>query len=288
MRIVHEASLHETDQGNSFVTLTYRPIDECSIDEREKGLYLPQDGSLSVPKRDEHGRQIQSSHFQAFMKRLRKRSSAKLKFFQCGEYGSLCRHGFNLDEQTCPLCNVGRPHHHAILFNRSFDDLEPYGQAADGRTLYTSPELESIWGYGIVDVSEVNFKSAAYVSRYCLKKVTGEAAEDHYRNISDIGEILTVAPEYATMSNGIGKDWYEKFKQDLWPSDEVPVPGVGVVKKVPRYYEERLKDEDEQLHEEIKFLRQKFRDENADEYTPERLWSKYKVKKAQTNQLIRG
>lgn len=286
MRIVHEASLYD---ANCFVTLTYRDPVNCTASQKAKGFHVPEHGSLSVPVLDENGRQIESSHFQKFMKRLRKaRPGARLKYFHCGEYGSVCRHGLDLDAVECPLCNVGRPHYHAILFNCEFNDLVAYGETPSGETRYTSPELENLWKYGFVDVGGVTFQSAAYTARYIMKKITGDLAEDHYKRITELGEVLTLAPEYASMSQGIGLAWYEKYKSDLWPSDEVPVPGHGVVKKVPRYYEERLKDEDEELHEEIKRLRQVFRCENADEYSSERLMAKYKVKKAQTAQLIRN
>lgn len=276
MRLVHESTLHETTGGNSFITLTYRDPEICTTEELLQEKHIPSDWSL------------QKSHYQKFMKRLRKaRPSSKLKYFHCGEYGNICRHGINLEKVKCPLCNVGRPHYHSILFNCSFSDLEPYGSAPDGRTLYSSPELEKIWGYGHVDVGEVNWQSAAYVARYCLKKINGVNAADHYLAVEHDGTITELEPEYATMSNGLGAQWYEKYKSDLWPSDEVPVVGQGVIKKVPRYYEEKLKAVDEDLHAYIKEKRLEFRMENAHEYTAERLHSKYRVKKAQTSTLLK-
>ena len=62
VRCVHEASLHER---NCFITLTYN-------DEN-----LPSDRSLKM------------KHYQDFMKRLRKRYGEGIRFFHCGEYGSL-------------------------------------------------------------------------------------------------------------------------------------------------------------------------------------------------------
>ena len=73
VRCIHEASLHE---DNCFITLTY------------DDAHLPTDLSLNV------------SHFQKFMKRLRKRFGEGIRFFHCGEYGE----------------NFGRPHYHACLF----------------------------------------------------------------------------------------------------------------------------------------------------------------------------
>ena len=74
VRCMHEASLYE---NNCFITLTYNED------------HIPSDGSL---KKD---------HFQKFMKRLRKKFGAGIRFFHCGEYGA----------------ELSRPHYHAILFN---------------------------------------------------------------------------------------------------------------------------------------------------------------------------
>jgi hypothetical protein len=264
MRIVHESELHRGNHGSCFVTLTYRPED------------MPDDWSLD------------KTHFQKFMKRLRKKlEPRKIKFYHAGEYGSVCKHGIDLEENNCPMCNLGRPHYHACLFNYFPDDLEQYS-TRKGEPVYTSQELTDIWGKGFVDVGKLEFQSAAYVARYVTKKITGDMAEEHYRSVDLEGNVVQLEPEYATMSNGIGAEWYEKYKGDFFPSDEVPVPGTGVIKKVPRYYEEKLKLEDPEMHEEVKANREKFRMEHQEEYTPERLFSKYKVKKAQVGQLRRN
>jgi len=277
-RIVHEASLHEFERGNCFVTLTYRDEVECTYEQLANGYHIPSDWSLH------------KSHFQKFMKRLRKHFAPdKIRFFHCGEYGNRCKHGLDLELVGCPMCNVGRPHYHAILFNCSFDDLEVYSEKL-GEPRYTSPTLEKIWKYGFVDVGEVTFESAAYVARYCLKKVNGVMGDDHYMQTDLDGCASWVAPEYSTMSRrpGIGKEWFDKYSSDCFPSDEVPVPGSGVFKKVPRYYAELFETADPLSYEQIKEMRLKFRKENADEYTPQRLMSKYKVKKAQVNLLKRN
>lgn len=274
MRCVHEASLHELDAGNSFITLTYNDD--------------------NIP----HIWTLNHKHFQDFMKRLRKYfAPQKIMFYMAGEYGDKCPHipiYSSSTVQDCDRCNVGRPHYHAILFNCSFDDLLPVGQT-NGVTHYSSPLLESIWGLGHVQVGDVTFESCAYVARYITKKITGPRADDHYMRVGDYGDCDWVEPEYSSMSRGarkgargIGAEWYEQFKKDLWPYDEVPVPGSGVYKKVPRYYEAILRAEDEGQYESIKEERQKFRRRNAHEYTPERLMAKYKVKKAQVGQLKRG
>lgn len=272
MRCVHECSLHELDEGNCFITLTY---DDENV---------PHDWSLN--KRD----------FQLFMKRLRKHFPQKIKFFMCGEYGNKCMHLPTYTAQTvkdCDRCNVGRPHYHAILFNCHFDDLVKVGQSGD-REYCSSPTLEKLWDKGFVEVGDATFEACAYVARYVTKKVTGVMADDHYMRIDDYGVAHWVEPEYNSMSRGarkgargIGAEWFETYQADIYPSDEVPVPGSGVYKGVPRYYDALLEQSDPALLEEIKEKRLEFRRSHADEFTPERLMAKYKVKKAQVSQLKR-
>lgn len=288
LRLSHEASLHRDSGGNAFVTLTYRDHYECTERELANEWHVPFNWSLSVPVRDRDGRQVKSSHLQAFMKRLRKaRPGQKIKYYAVGEYGSKCKHGIDLDLVQCPMCNVGRPHYHACLFNCSFSDLEPYA-VQEGKTRYTSLELQKLWPYGFVDVGEVTPESAGYCARYIMKKITGEPAFDHYTSVDIYGEVTFLQPEFSTMSNGLGAGWYEKYKTDVYPSGTVPVPGGGVSYKVPRYYDEKLRQEDEEEYERVKAERRAFMAENLHEYSRERLEQKFRVKRAQIKTLTRS
>lgn len=229
-----------------------------------------------------------------FIKRLRKAfDPQRIRFFMAGEYGNTCKHGISLDVLSCPLCNLGRPHFHACLFNCSFPDLVAYG-SRDGDLRYTSAFLENIWKYGFVDVGQLNFSSAAYVARYILKKITGVNADDHYMSCDIDGVITFLEPEYCTMSRGrkkpggIGAEWFAKYSSDVFPSDEVPVPGIGVLKNVPRYYGNIYADLCPEGMKEVKLLRKVFMDTHGEDYTPERLMDKYKIKKAQVSMLTRS
>ena len=202
--------------------------------------------------------------WQLFMKTARRnREGEKLKYFHCGEY----------DDNW-------RPHYHGCMFNLAFPDRELF-KSREGINLYTSAELEKWWPYGYSSIGELTFESAAYVARYTLKKVTGDKADDHYQGRE---------PEYITMSNGIGKEFYEDYRGDFFPADETPVPGSRkpIIKKVPRYYEKLLGSEMPELLQEVKDRRQDFRRKNWEEYTPERLRAKYKVKQAQVDKLRRS
>ena len=72
-----------------------------------------------------------------------------------------------------------------------------------------------------------------------MKKVTGDAAEEHYRRIDPItGEVFDLKPEFTNMSRrpGIARNWFDKFKKDLYPMDAV-VMRSGVKMRIPRYYD---------------------------------------------------
>lgn len=291
MRCVHEASLHER---SCFITLSYRSLIECDSSQLENQYHVPADWSLH------------KSHLQKFWKRVRKHFRGQLvRYFACGEYGNRCKHGLDLERVGCPLCNVGRPHYHALVFGIDFEDRVEYGENL-GEPRYTSPTLEQLWKYGFVDVGELNFSSAAYVSRYILKKVNGVRAESHYLQTDLDGCASYVLPEFSVMSRGrpcrdhrkvdiscascqggIGAKWFARFNSDVFPSDEVPVPGQGVLKGVPRYYEKLFEISDPLTLEEIREKRKEWIAEHSDQFTSESLMSKYKVKQRAIETLER-
>lgn len=235
LRCVHESEMHE---DNAFITLTY--------DDK----HLPYDGSLDV------------SHYQKFMKRLRKRfAPKKIRFFHCGEYGE----------------KLTRPHYHALLFGVDFPDKVMLKECETGNT-YTSEILEECWGKGFTTTGDVTYESAAYVSRYVTKKINGLQAENHYQGVNWYGELVTLKPEYTTMSRrpGIGKGWLKKYGRDVYPDGYV-VHG-GNKYKPPRFYEENNDVMSEEAMEALKKLRRLKVD--IQEQTPERLAVREKVHKA--------
>lgn len=174
--------------------------DNCFVTLTFKDECLPPGGSLD------------GKVFQDFMKRLRFRFGSGIRFFHCGEYGE----------------KFGRPHHHACLFNFDFGDKEIWRKTREGFPIWRSASLEELWPFGQSEIGSVSFESAAYVARYITKKVTGESAEAHYGGRK---------PEFVTMSRrpGIGKGWFDVFKSDVYPSDEVVLRGR--VMRPPKYYD---------------------------------------------------
>jgi len=173
------------------------------------------------------------------MKRLRKKFGAGIRFYHCGEYGG----------------KYGRAHYHAVIFNHDFADKVYYKTTEQGHRLYTSESLTELWPFGFSLIGDVTFESAAYVARYIMKKITGSQAPDHYRGRK---------PEYTTMSRrpGLGKGWYEKYKTEVYPFDEIIINMKPV--RPPRFYDNLLDKEDPDLLQELKERRK----QKAVKYNP--------------------
>lgn len=247
VRCIHEASLHS---ANCFVTLTYSPEN------------LPPNGSLVY--RD----------FQLFMKRLRKKCGAGIRFYMCGEYGE----------------KNARPHYHALLFGVDFRlDRRPWRKSATGYIQYRSSVLDACWALGHAEIGEVTFKSAAYVARYIMKKVTGPMAAEYYTDFDiHTGEIFAErVPEFNSMSRrpGIGRGWIEKYFSDVYPSGEVVVNGRLV--KPPRYYDRYFNLTDPLGFEQMKFEREESAAVRSEDNTDERLLVKERCAQARLDRLVR-
>lgn len=234
-RIIHEAEPHG-DQ-NIFITLTYATQN------------LTADGTLV------------KSHFQNFMKKLRKRiAPEKVRYYMAGEYGNICTaHGGYVhtkvkDKLPCYVCKIGRPHYHVILFN--YRPTDEYKWAIrKGNQCYRSETIEKCWQHGTSEYGLLTPASARYVAGYILKKITGEKAEEHYRLPSNSGNYHYALPEYNNMSlkPGLGTTWYEKYYRDIFPDDFV-MEGDRK-KKVPKYYMQLLREKHPDFYEEIKLQR---------------------------------
>ncbi len=266
IRIVHESYLHLDHHGNSWVTLTYRDEGDCTDEQYKKREHVPRDFSL------------RPSHVSKFIRSLRKANTDhKIRYFYCGEYG---------DENE-------RPHYHMCLFNQSFKD-QILEKDDEGVYTYSSPSLEKHWPYGFSTVSELNFRTASYTAGYCFKKITGEKAWDHYLRCDEHGEAYWLLPEYIRMSTGrkkpcgLGAKFYAEFKNDIFPSDETPVPGHGVVQLVPRYYQNILASDDPTMLSLVQDVRGSFQKAHKADFSPDRLRDKYKCAQARQLKLKRN
>lgn len=229
------------------MTLTYRTADLPM-------LSVPGVGFIPTLRPDD---------FVLFMKRLRRVRGPGVRFLQTGEYGKL-----------------GRPHHHALLFNCGFSDKKVHSVRPRG-SLFRSAELEELWPFGFSSIGEVTFESASYVARYTLKKVAGPLAASHYN-----GRV----PEYLTMSRrpGIGAGWFRRFKSDVFPLDRmvarVSEGGRPVVGKPPRFYDELYRREDPEGYEAMR--RSRFRATEAESYRVENTDARGAVKEECLNRRV--
>jgi len=217
VRIMHEEAQWE---NSCFITLTFNNDN------------LQEYGSLV------------KADFQKFMKKLRKsntgvqpytdkngRESKPIRYYHCGEYGQ------NPGDKT-EQCKLGRPHHHAILFNFKFKDMRFFKKdKKTGIVYYRSQELERLWPHGYSIISVVTKATALYVAGYVQKKITGNLAKGWYRHTNtETGEINQMVPEYSTMSlkPGIGHEWYQDHKHEPFQEGFIPFKGYKI--KPPKYY----------------------------------------------------
>ena len=232
--------MHEASlhKDNCFVTLTYNDF------------YLPENGSLV------------KSDFQKFMKRLRKRVGTSVRYYYCGEYGE----------------NFGRPHYHAVLFGYDFKDKFLWRENTNGDRCYRSKLLEELWPFGLSEIGDVTFQSAAYVARYVMKKRTGKQADEYY------GSRL---PEYNDMSRrpGVGALWLEKYQNDVYPHDFMVMNGKKM--RPPRFYDNRYEINYPAEIERIKELRTKNMRRYRSNNTEERLLVREFIARNRVSKLVR-
>lgn len=226
-RMMHEAAYWE-DQGkyNIFLTLTY------------EDKHLPMYGMLN------------KKHLQDFFKRLRARiAPEKFRYYVVGEYGTQCP---DHEIENCPKCGpLQRPHYHAIIFGWSPPDKMGVTER-DGYTVYQSETIDAAWTktdetgektvIGSHEIGSVTFESCSYISDYIMKKFTGNEYEvaDHYcKYLWQIDAWVDMEPEFAMMSRrpGIGYEWFQRYQNDIYPSDEMPIPGRFVFCQPPKYYD---------------------------------------------------
>nr|WAE43482.1 MAG: replication initiator protein [Microviridae sp.] len=165
---------------------------------------------------------LRKKDVQDFFKRFRKQIAPKqIRYFAVGEYGSL----------------GNRPHYHAIIFGWETTGSDTY----EVGKVFNSHVLEKTWGHGFTSVGSLTPASAAYVSQYCLKKITGSNAIETYTD-PETGEF---SPEFLLSSrggrggHGLGYEWFVKHQDELWPDDKIYF-NQGTTTP-PKYFFEKMK-----------------------------------------------
>lgn len=210
----------------------------CFLTLTYNDINLPFDHSVDV------------DHWQRFAKKVRKRLGP-FRYLHCGEYGD----------------DNHRPHYHALCFGIDFaHDRVPIPGTKN--PAWNSPSLNALWGYGFTQISDVTFSSAAYVAGYCIKKVNGRLAEDHYTRVCPhSGETWKVKPDYATMSRrpGLATSWFNKYSSEVYPDDFVVINGKKL--RPPKFYDKRLQNDNPELWKDVQNKRKQH------SQTPDQQWN---------------
>jgi len=208
-RLVKEGERAKTAM---FITLTY-DTDNVPISKK---------GYMNLNKKD----------VQKFMKRLRKLSNEKLKYYACGEYGF----------------QKMRPHYHIILFNGN-PEMVKRAWALDNKVI------------GHIHIGQVNDASIGYTLKYMTKtgKIPVHKNDDRQK-------------EFSLMSKGLGNNYLTKamihwHKNNLLERMYVPIKD-GKKIAMPRYYKDKIYNEIEkmQVSSAIKILAEKMLDKEMEEH----------------------
>lgn len=258
-RCHHESKMHRHPDGSPnacMITLTFEN-EGLLLRELKQGTHPSsldvRDWKLFAKKLGQHRLRKQRREEKSLG--LEKGPRRGFRYFHVGEYG-----GENK-----------RPHYHALLFGEDFSEDRIWTKDERGNACATSATLDKLWGYGRTDIRPMTPETVNYCCRYVTKKLNGEMLKNSLERLDpDTGEIITVRPEYATMSlkPGIGATWYERFKDDVFPDNFVVVKGTK--KKVPRFYLRRLQKEDKELYERVADAAHKSAAGRVQEQTPER------------------
>lgn len=181
----------KTSLKSMFVTLTYNT----------ENVPISKKGYMDLDKTD----------VQKFMKRLRKLSYEKIKYYACGEYGG----------------KTNRPHYHIILFNATSEQVEK-AWALDNKPL------------GAIHIGDVTPASIGYTLKYISKPKRIPLHNNDDRQ-----------PEFALMSKGLGANYLTKamvqwHKNNITKRMYVPLED-GKKAAMPRYYKDKIYSEGEKI-----------------------------------------
>lgn len=231
-------------EHNYFLTFTY---DEENLPIAESSEY---DGNVYYNDGTWNG-SLFPDDITKFINSLRKSFERKghtgIKYFYAGEY--------------CPTSEnkgmPGRPHYHMILMNCPLDIKQFHDFYVDPllkKLHWKSYEIEKLWNKGFIDIGEVEWSSAAYVARYCMKKIDYNKDKSEYYKIGKI-------PEFIRMSRrpGIGSDYYDKNVDEIYKTDSIVMKnyhGDICNYKPPKAWDRKFKKEHPEEWERVQASRE--------------------------------
>lgn len=187
---------------------------------------------------------LNKRHYQLFIKKLRKQTSAPLKYYMCGEYGT----------------QTHRPHYHAILYNLPHSWIQ-------------RPErIQNVWGWGNIDIGDASIQSIQYVVGYIQIGKWQPIRDDDDRE-----------PQFSLMSKKMGLNYLTpqmvKFHKNRLES-YVTMPG-GYKTPLPRYFRDKIFTKEERMT--INLASEEAREVNFQKlfdnsYLNETQWKNQKIK----------
>lgn len=158
---------------------------------------------------------LQTRELQLWLKRLRKNTGKKLRFFACGEYG----------ERT------NRPHYHAILYGADLTDSDAI------QNTWKNVRTKELLGH--TRTEPISPARISYTAGYCQKKI-GYKRHIHERVDPQTGEVYIWQPPFKLMSRNPGIGHEAKQYVNSWRLHAVK---DGHKMPVPRYLHEAWKQQ---------------------------------------------
>lgn len=163
---------------------------------------------------------------QLFLKRLRKKSTDRIRFFASGEYGE----------------KNERPHYHAILYG-----LDAHRDR---------DRINTAWGQGHTYLDTVTPPAIGYIAGYCAKKYNKARSLTHERVDYQTGELYTWQEEFLQMSRKPGIGASARRHTNSW-RDYAILNGTRM--PVPKYLHEAWKkittESEKEEHDYEKYLK---------------------------------
>lgn len=151
---------------------------------------------------------LEKRHVQLWLKRLRKETDRRIRFFASGEYGE----------------SNERPHYHAIVY---------------GLQLQHRDVIERTWGAGLTHTVNVSAGAIAYVAGYTSKKI-GYKLQEREAVDPSTGEVFTWQPPFIQMSRKPGIGGHARQYAESWRLYAVM---NGYKMPVPRFLHEAWKNQ---------------------------------------------
>lgn len=236
-------------KNKTFITLTYNPenlpkdrkLDRKHIQKFWKRLRYH---TYKHTKKEPFGRfeglemeEIPENELHEMFDRNYQRKNKKpIRYINCGEYGPKTK----------------RPHYHAVIYNFKPDDLRRYAKDRRGYWLYTSKKLEEIWGKGFVIIGNATTDTAAYVARYCTKKMKRTIEEE--QKMKEKKQIEFIG---ASTWGFIGYYYWINHKEEIKRNWGVFINSHNGthLQYIPKVMEKYWKDEDEKEFDDYKEMK---------------------------------